>query len=77
VNRICDYIYVIDFGKPMLDSGHGQRIDIGLAEVDHVDVVTDPIHECHVVFDQQDADPALGDDASENLANRSSRPDET
>src|ERR1700722_6704751 len=38
-----------------------------LAEVEHVDVLADLAYQCHVVFDQEDADTTVSDRAPKNL----------
>src|SRR5277367_2335466 len=38
-----------------------------LTEVEHVDVLADLAHQCHVVLDQEDTDATLGDRAPKDL----------
>ena len=38
------------------------------AEVEHVDAVAHLLHERHVVLDEQDPEPAFGDDVAQDLA---------
>src|SRR4030088_3309262 len=54
-----------DRGRPYLAD---RALEYGLAEVDHVDVVADPVDQRHVVLDEQDSHSALGDDPRQDLA---------